>query len=90
MNRSSKSYLLVKVNKFMIATSIQLLFYRFSSCHDLVLSRFCATDYKEHGIAGLKIHRILRVHNRMLRKRFDDKLTGIVDNTEGEYFPSNR
>lgn len=62
----------------------------FSSCHDLVLSRFCATDYKEHGIAGLKIHRILRVHNRMLRKRFDDKLTGIVDNTEGEYFPSNR
>ncbi|XP_022332451.2 leucine-rich repeat-containing protein 9-like isoform X3 [Crassostrea virginica] len=62
----------------------------FSSCHDLVLSRFCATDYREQGIAGIKIHRILRVHNRMLRKRFDDKLTGIVDNTEGEYFPSNR
>ncbi|XP_056023048.1 leucine-rich repeat-containing protein 9-like isoform X3 [Ostrea edulis] len=62
----------------------------FSSCHDLVLSRFCATDYREYGIAGIKIHRILRVHNRMLRKRFDDKLTGIVDNTDGEYFPSNR
>ncbi|XP_062619612.1 leucine-rich repeat-containing protein 9-like isoform X3 [Saccostrea cucullata] len=62
----------------------------FSSCHDLVLSRFCATDYREHGIAGIKIHRILRVHNRMLRKRFDDRLTGIVDSIEGEYFPSNR
>ncbi|KAK3093172.1 hypothetical protein FSP39_012192 [Pinctada imbricata] len=62
----------------------------FSSCHDLVLSRFCASDYKEHGIAGVKIHRIIRVHNRMLRNRFDEKLTSIVDDVDGEYYPSLR
>ncbi|XP_041469372.1 leucine-rich repeat-containing protein 9-like isoform X1 [Lytechinus variegatus] len=43
----------------------------FTSCHDLILSRFCASDYQAHGITGLKIHRITRVHNRMLRYRFD-------------------
>ncbi|XP_064621486.1 leucine-rich repeat-containing protein 9-like isoform X3 [Lineus longissimus] len=46
----------------------------FTSCHDLILSRFCASDYKEQGITGIKIHRITRVHNRILRMRFDDKL----------------
>ncbi|KAJ8308256.1 hypothetical protein KUTeg_013130 [Tegillarca granosa] len=50
----------------------------FSSCHDLVLSRFCAIDYKDHGIAGIKIHKIIRVHNRMLRARFDEKLYSIL------------
>lgn len=55
-----------------------------------MLFRFCVIDYKEYGIAGFKIYRIFRVYNRMLRKRFDDKLIGIVDNIEGEYFLSNR
>ena len=64
--------------------------YRFSSCQDLVLSRFCATDYKEYGVSGVKIHRIIRVHNRMLRTQFDDKLSYLVDDAEGEFFPSNR
>lgn len=62
----------------------------FSSCHDLVLSRFCASDYKDHNITGIKIHRIIRIHNRMLRTRFDDVLSSIVDDPEGEYYPCNR
>ncbi|XP_021359488.1 leucine-rich repeat-containing protein 9-like isoform X4 [Mizuhopecten yessoensis] len=62
----------------------------FSSCHDLVLSRFCATDFKDHGISGVKIHRIIRVHNRMLRTQFDEKLVTIVDDGDGEYYPCNR
>lgn len=48
--------------------------YRFASCHDLMLSRFCAADYKELGIQGVKIHRITKVYNRMLRFRFDEKM----------------
>ncbi|XP_052269181.1 leucine-rich repeat-containing protein 9-like isoform X5 [Dreissena polymorpha] len=62
----------------------------FTSCHDLVLSRFCASDYREHGIVAIKIRRIIRLHNRILRNRFDEKLTSIVDDPEGEYYISNR
>ncbi|XP_067941699.1 leucine-rich repeat-containing protein 9-like [Watersipora subatra] len=46
----------------------------FNSCQDLMLSRFCAADYKDLGIEGIKIHRVTRVYNRMLRFRFDSKL----------------
>ena len=59
--------------------SYYLSLYRFSSCHDLILSRFCAADYKVHDILGIKIHRITRVHNRMLRYRFDNKLVAVTE-----------
>ena len=65
-------------------------FFRFTSCHDLVLSRFCAADYREHGIVGIKIRRIIRVHNRILRSRFDEKLLSIVDDADGEYYATGR
>lgn len=60
---------------------------RFSSCHDLILSRFCATDYKEHGVTGIRVHRITRVHNRLLRSRFEDKVGHLTDETDGEFYP---
>lgn len=50
------------------------LIFRFTSCFDLMLARFCAADYRELGIQGIKIRRITRVYNRMLRFRFDEKL----------------
>ena len=50
-------------------------FFRFMSCFDLMLSRFCTADYRELGIMGIKVHRITRIYNRMLRLRFDDKLS---------------
>ena len=34
------------------------------------------------GISGIKIHRITRVHNRILRTRFDDKLDKILDKVD--------
>uniref|UniRef100_A0A8C1SLJ3 Leucine rich repeat containing 9 n=1 Tax=Cyprinus carpio TaxID=7962 RepID=A0A8C1SLJ3_CYPCA len=40
----------------------------FTSCYDLLLSRFCAWDYKPHNISGIKISRIIRIHNRALRQ----------------------
>ncbi|XP_056616186.1 leucine-rich repeat-containing protein 9 isoform X3 [Triplophysa dalaica] len=46
----------------------------FTSCYDLLLSRFCAWDYKTHHINGIKINRIIRIHNQALRLRFQDKL----------------
>ncbi|XP_078381877.1 leucine-rich repeat-containing protein 9-like isoform X2 [Oculina patagonica] len=51
----------------------------YKSCHDLVLSRFCVGDYLGAGISGITVHRITRVHNRILRTRFDDKLDQILD-----------
>jgi hypothetical protein len=48
----------------------------------LLLSRFCASDYKEQGITGIKIHRITRVHNRILRMRFDDKLAKLSEDED--------
>ncbi|KAL8572554.1 hypothetical protein ACOMHN_040458 [Nucella lapillus] len=62
----------------------------FSSCHDLVMSRFCATDYKGQGVVGIKIHRIIRIHNRILRARFDKKLTRVTEGPLGEYYPGTK
>ena len=55
---------------------------RFSSCHDLVLSRFCSADYKNQGIVGVTIHQIIRVHNRILRNRFDDELAAQIEDED--------
>lgn len=63
---------------------------RFSSCYDLVMSRFCASDYKSHNIVGVKIHRIIRIHNRILRSRFDKKLLMVTEGPLGEYYPGTK
>ncbi|XP_070181590.1 leucine-rich repeat-containing protein 9-like isoform X2 [Littorina saxatilis] len=62
----------------------------FTSCHDLVMSRFCATDFRPHGVLGIKIHRIVRIHNRILRARFDKKLIGVTEGPLGEYYPGTK
>lgn len=51
----------------------------YSSCYDLVLSRFCANDYKLNGVEGIKIGRITRVYNRMLRLKFDRKVQALEE-----------
>ncbi|XP_069063527.1 leucine-rich repeat-containing protein 9 [Pleurodeles waltl] len=60
----------------------------FNSCCDLILSRFCALDFKAYGITGVKINRIIRVHNRSLRLKFDEKFQMFVNN-EDEHFSEN-
>nr|ARS01405.1 leucine-rich repeat-containing protein 9-like protein [Oncorhynchus nerka] len=61
----------------------------FTSCYDLLLSRFCAWDYKVHGITGIKINRIIRIHNRSLRLRFEDKLHTLLASEESTMFSQN-
>ncbi|XP_042302422.1 leucine-rich repeat-containing protein 9 isoform X2 [Sceloporus undulatus] len=51
----------------------------FNSCYELILSRFCAWDFKAYGITGLKVKRVIRVHNRILRLKFEDKFQRFVD-----------
>ena len=64
------------------------IFTRYSSCHDLLLSRFCAADYRDYGIIGIKVHRITRIHNRMLRTKFDEKLLQLVEEDDQVNVPS--
>ena len=51
----------------------------FSSCVDLVRSRFSAEQMKDFGIIGINVTRVTRIHNRFLRNRFEEKLEQLVD-----------
>ncbi|XP_075049503.1 leucine-rich repeat-containing protein 9 [Mixophyes fleayi] len=57
----------------------------FKSCYDLILSRFCAANFKTSGISGVKINQIIRVHNRLLRFRFEDKAQSYLNNEDGSF-----
>lgn len=57
----------------------------YSSCVDLVLSRFVAAEFVTHGINGLRVTRVTRIHNRMLRNRFDEHLEAMVNTSEPSY-----
>ncbi|KAK2826054.1 hypothetical protein Q5P01_020268 [Channa striata] len=54
----------------------------FTSCRDLLLSRFSHSDYRVHGITGIKIDRVIRIHNSALRLRFEDKLNSLLASEE--------
>jgi Leucine-rich repeat (LRR) protein len=56
-----------------------------SSCVDLVQSRFFPQDYTAFNIAGVKVTRVHRVHNRFLRNRFDARLESLVDIADSSY-----
>ena len=56
-----------------------------SSCVDLVQSRFFPQDYAAFNVAGVKVTRVHRVHNRFLRNRFDVRLESLVDITDSSY-----
>lgn len=55
---------------------------RFNACRDLLLSRFSHSDYRIHGITGIKIDRVIRVFNCTLRLRFEDKLQSLLASTD--------
>uniref|UniRef100_A0A8C5DYF8 Leucine rich repeat containing 9 n=1 Tax=Gouania willdenowi TaxID=441366 RepID=A0A8C5DYF8_GOUWI len=49
----------------------------FSSCRDLLLSRFCPSDYKIKSIKDIQINRVVRIHNNALRHRFEHKMHSL-------------
>ena len=57
----------------------------YSSCVDLVNSRFFQQDFASHGIVDLRVVRVTRIHNRFLRNRFEEKLESLVDTSEPGY-----
>ena len=57
----------------------------YSSCVDLVSSRFLAADFAEYGIGGMRVSRVTRIHNRYLRNRFEGRLEELVNTSDGSY-----
>eukprot|EP00898_Chlorokybus_atmophyticus_P004184 jgi/Chlat1/4767/Chrsp308S04732 len=58
----------------------------YTSCVDLVKSRFFGGDYAGTGVVGLsRVTRVTRVHNRFLRGRFEECLEHLVDVADPTY-----
>uniref|UniRef100_A0A8B9C9X5 Leucine rich repeat containing 9 n=1 Tax=Anser brachyrhynchus TaxID=132585 RepID=A0A8B9C9X5_9AVES len=51
----------------------------FSSCCELIQSRFCTWDFRAYDIMGVKINRIFRVHNQILRLKFEEKFQTFLE-----------
>ncbi|XP_027698721.1 leucine-rich repeat-containing protein 9 [Vombatus ursinus] len=54
----------------------------FNCCYELVLSRFCTWDFRAYGITGVKINRIFKMNNRILRLKFEEKFQKFLDNED--------
>ncbi|XP_072222222.1 leucine-rich repeat-containing protein 9 [Leuresthes tenuis] len=61
----------------------------FTSCCDLLFSRFTPSDYKSHSITDIKIDKVFRIHNSALRLRFEDKLHSLLSSEESLTFSQN-
>ncbi|XP_006516440.1 leucine-rich repeat-containing protein 9 isoform X3 [Mus musculus] len=51
----------------------------FNSCCELILSRFCTWDFRAYGITGVKVKRVIKVNNRILRLKFEEKFQKCLD-----------
>ncbi|XP_062037538.1 leucine-rich repeat-containing protein 9 [Lepus europaeus] len=54
----------------------------FTSCYELIRSRFCSRDFRTYGITGLKVKRVIKVNNRILRLKFEEKFRKFLDSEE--------
>jgi Leucine-rich repeat (LRR) protein len=57
----------------------------YSSCADLVRSRLNLGELHHFGVRDICITRVMRIHNRVLRNRFEEKLESLVDFSEPSY-----
>jgi hypothetical protein len=57
----------------------------YSSCADLVRSRLNLGELQHAGVRDVSITRVLRIHNRVLRNRFEEKLESLVDFSDASY-----
>ncbi|XP_056914426.1 leucine-rich repeat-containing protein 9 isoform X2 [Takifugu flavidus] len=55
----------------------------FTSCCDLLLSRFRQLDFEVHSISGIKVNRVIRISNSALRLRFEDKFDSLRTSNDG-------
>lgn len=51
----------------------------FVSCAELIKSRFDANDFAPLGIVDINIKRVIRIHNKFLKNKFEEKMEALVD-----------
>jgi len=51
----------------------------YKSCHELIMSRFCAADYVARSISGIKIRKVIRVTNRLLLAKYEENILNDID-----------
>ncbi|XP_070449220.1 leucine-rich repeat-containing protein 9 isoform X5 [Equus przewalskii] len=54
----------------------------FNSCYELIISRFCTWDFRTYGITGVTVKRVIKVNNRILRLKFEEKFQKFLDNED--------
>ncbi|XP_051003310.1 leucine-rich repeat-containing protein 9 [Acomys russatus] len=54
----------------------------FNSCYELILSRFCTWEFSAYGITGVKVKRVIKVNNRILRLKFEEKFQKCLDHED--------
>ncbi|KAM4540958.1 leucine-rich repeat-containing protein 9 [Fundulus diaphanus] len=54
----------------------------YTSCCNLLLSRFSPSDYKSFRITSMKVSRVFRIHNSTLRLCFEEKLHSLLASEE--------
>nr|XP_048271838.1 leucine-rich repeat-containing protein 9 isoform X6 [Myodes glareolus] len=62
----------------------------FNSCYELILSRFCTWDFRAYGITGVKVKRVIKVNNRILRLKFEEKFQRFLDDEDTHDLESYR
>uniref|UniRef100_A0A2K5QVV6 Leucine rich repeat containing 9 n=1 Tax=Cebus imitator TaxID=2715852 RepID=A0A2K5QVV6_CEBIM len=62
----------------------------FNFCYELILSRFCAWDFRTYGITGVKVKRVIKVNNRILRLKFEEKFQKFLENEDMHDSESHR
>ncbi|EFJ09698.1 flagellar associated protein 234 [Selaginella moellendorffii] len=50
----------------------------FKNCDNLVTSRFSLLDYSPFGITGVRVLKVIRIHNRFLQDRWEKSFEGKV------------
>ena len=51
----------------------------YKSCHELIMSRFCASDYVMRSISGIKLRKVIRVTNRLLLAKYEENILTDID-----------
>ncbi|CAK56731.1 unnamed protein product (macronuclear) [Paramecium tetraurelia] len=49
------------------------------SCVDLINSRFHSENMAQYGIKDIQIKRVVRIHNKFIRNKFEEKMESLVD-----------
>ena len=54
----------------------------YKSCCDLLMARFCTSDYILRSIIGIKVKKVMRVTNRILLAKYEENVLYEIDEND--------